>query len=341
MPSALPRPSETIFPLLEDSQSEVPRLRVSKESFRPEQLDLFWRFVSERQWIWHRRFVEMRKPPWTEDVILQKVRFTNVYRELDPGTEFAIHQILEKPISAKDKIFNIMLYRLIGNEETFLKVGLQSVSGFDRAKLASGLKFIRDIERKRPFSNAYIVSSYVQMGSHDKIENVAKLFSKLVDRFEDFFGRLMNARSAEDAFLVIREMYGFGDFLAYQILVDLLYPIKSDGGRVLGFSHDDWAVAGPGARRGIDLLLRAGTRANELEVMRWLQLHQRTEFKRLKLEFPYLTTSEGNQVEISLSNIENCLCEFNKYVNAASRGRIRRKFVASTTQSLSNWIRTS
>jgi len=282
----------------------------------------------------------MNKPPWTKDVILQTVRFTNVYRELDPGTVFAVQQILETSTSTQDKIFNIMLYRLIGSEETFSKIGLQSLREFNEAELKSKLKFIRDVEGHRPFSNAYIVSSYVQMGSRDKVENVAKLLSKLRDNFGMLFQRLISARSAQEAFQALREQYGFGNFLSYQILVDLLYPIKINGGKsILPFSHDDWAIAGPGAKRGIELLIPEGARSNELDVMRWLRDQQRKEFSRLKLEFPYLRDEKGTQIEITLSNIENCLCEFSKYASALSRGRIRRRFLVPNTPALTKWLR--
>jgi len=283
--------------------------------------------------------VEKKSPPWTEDPVLRSVRFTNVYRELDPGTKFAVRSILEQPISTKDKIFNIMLYRLIGRLETFSKIGLQSLSTFSPSMLESRLKLIRDVEGKPPFSNAYTVSSYAQMGSHDKIENVARLFSTLHDKFEELFDRITNARSAEGAFNAIRSAYGFGVFLSYQVLVDLLYPIESNGGRaILPFSHDDWAIAGPGAQRGIRLLLKQNHAANDLQVMRWLRNNQRSEFARLKLGFSYLVDTEGNEIEISLSNIENCLCEFSKYESVNERGKARRRFDPFATQGLTKWL---
>src|SRR4051794_22718625 len=79
----------------------------------PERRALFWRFLHERQRVWQRRFVQRCPPPWTEDPVLQSERFTNVYRELDPGTQYALMAILETTHAKEDKIFNILLYRLI------------------------------------------------------------------------------------------------------------------------------------------------------------------------------------------------------------------------------------
>lgn len=312
---------------------------LTRQVFRSERLDTFWRFVYKRQEVWYRRFVKKASPPWSDDPILQSVRFTNVYRELDPGTQFAVREILEQPISVGDKVFNIMIYRLIGREETFARIGLQRVSLFNPSSLRSKLKLIRDVENKPPFSDAYIVSSYVQMGSHDKIDNVTQIFSDLASNFGKFLDRLMTAPSAESAFETVRSPYGYGTFLAYQILVDLLYPLRSNGGKaILPFSQDDWAIAGPGAVRGLSALLNPTVKIDSLEAMRWLHGNQETEFPRLGLEFRYLTDGAGRRREISLSNIENCLCEFGKYINASEGGKVRRKFSQPPKERLTEWI---
>src|SRR5437773_4525673 len=157
---------------------------VSRESFTAEVLESFWRFVCERQWVWHRRFVERKFPPWTDDPILQTTRFTNVYRELDPGTQYALREILETGLPIRDKIFNVMLYRLIGRTETFAAIGAQHVSSFDSSFLEKTLRFIRDVKGKPPFSGAYVVSTYLRMGSRDKVVNIARLFDELAKIFD-------------------------------------------------------------------------------------------------------------------------------------------------------------
>jgi hypothetical protein len=303
---------------------------VSREYFDYELLESFWRFICERQQIWHKRFVERQLPPWTKDEILKTTRFTNVYRELDPGTQFALREILETTLPIQDKIFNVMLYRLIGRTETFSAIGLQHVSSFDPSFLEKTLRFIRDVEGKPPFSGAYIVSTYLRMGSRDKVVNIARLFDALAKIFHRVYDSILACRSAKDVFHELRRVYGFGTFLAYQVLVDLLYPLKINEGRpILPFTHNDWAIAGPGAKRGIEVLLSSHVGANELRVMRWLHEHQQTEFERLRLAFPYLRDQYGDPVPISLSNIENCLCEFYKYIKIRSgTGRARRRFVA-------------
>jgi hypothetical protein len=301
---------------------------ISYEHFQHDRLDLFWRVICERQSIWSRRFIHRLPPPWTDDDTLREERFTNVYRELDPGTQYVIKEILETKASKPDKIFNTMLYRLIGRSETHSAIGFQYLTTFDPDNLEHSLKRLRDIKGIHIFTAAYMVSGYTLMGSRDKVENVARLFALLHKEFDAFYKRIHSCSSSAQVYDVIRTACGFGNFLAYQVLVDLLYPLEVyEWTPLLPYSHDDWASAGPGAQRGISMLLKEGLKADHLDVMRWLRFNQKAEFDRLGLEFPCLVDHEGRNVEISLANIQNCLCEFHKYVKISEgTGRGRRKF---------------
>lgn len=298
-----------------------------RSSLDAESLDLFWQFIAERQKVWYRRVVEGRSAPWTDDEILQEYRFTNVYRELDPGTQYVIQNILEEDASRRDKIFNVMLYRLIGRLETHEYLRFQSLDSFDAAEFEEQLKHRRDNLGETVFTGAYMVSGYSQMGSSDKVENVAALFEELADN-PTFFDDILSAKSLVDAYDLIRSQLGFGNFLSYQVLVDLLYPVDYyDGDSVLPFSPDDWSSPGPGAQKGLKQLVMEFNGFDRLDVMRWLRQNQQQEFDRLDLDFPYLETEGGSRLELSLANIQNCLCEFYKYHKILhSNGRARRCF---------------
>jgi hypothetical protein len=321
---------------------------VDRSTFNQHRLDLFWWFVCERQTIWRKRVVERLPPPWTDDPVLQTERFTNVYRELDPGTRYAIDEILERDESPPDKIFNVMLYRLIGRKETHQSLGFQRLACFSGDHLRRTLRDIRD-SGQPPFTAAYMVGAYTSMGTRDKVENVARLFERLAGNFQSIYQRINVSSSAEEVHAVLASVYGFGDFLAYQVLVDLLYPLRVDGGEpLLPFSHNDWAKAGPGARRGIRIMVsyaeqypshrprkhrgvlpyEQAPQPSDLAVMRSLRDHQDDEFRRLGRDFPYLTDSGNRPVQLTLANVQNCLCEFHKYVKIRDgTGRGRRKIV--------------
>lgn len=308
-------------------------------NFRNDRLNIFWWFICERQKIWHKRFVERAKPPWTKDLTMQKERFTNVYRELDPGTQYAIKNILESNAPKQDKIFNIMIYRLIGRSETHSAIGFQKLATFNYKNFERRLKEIR--RKGIPvFTAAYTVSGYSKMGSKDKIENVSKIFENLQKNFEMFYAQIESSSNLQEVYDAIRSQSGFGNFLAYQVLVDLLYPLKIYGNKpLIPFSSDDWAVAGPGARKGIILLIRKESNASQLDVMRWLRDNQISEFKRLNLKFPFLKNENGENILISLANIQNCLCEFYKLFKIKNQlGRGKRKFVPKTSSNFYSQI---
>lgn len=300
---------------------------ISRQDFNLERLDLFWRFVFERQTVWRRRFILRQPPPWTSDPVLEKTHFTNVYRELDPGTQYAIENILEQEEPRPDKVFNVMVYRLIGRSETHAALGFMNLGRFDPTDFEGRLKRLR--KSGHPvFTGAYMVSGYTQMGSHDKVENVARIFGSISATFPTFYDQLVSSKDAPHAFWTIKTQPGFGTFLAFQVLVDLLYPLKAYQGRpVLEVDDCDWAVAGPGALRGIRMLLRSNVRKSPLAVMRWLRDMQDEGFERLGLRFPFLEDTRGGRMAISLANVQNCLCEFHKYVKVRDgTGRARLKF---------------
>lgn len=297
------------------------------EKLDRDKLNLFWKFIYERQKIWQKRVVDEENPPWTKDEIIQNNRFTNIYRELDPGTQYAIQNILEQDASRQDKIFNIMIYRLIGRSETHSFLGFQKICDFEPKAFEEKLKGRRDEQGETIFTGAYMVAGYSQMGSSDKVENISLLFERIANDYSKEIRHLPSEDTLQEAYNTMHSIPGFGKFLAYQVIVDLLYPVKAyNGDSLLPFTPDDWAKAGPGARKGVKAL-RTKSGLRYPDVMKWLRNNQRSEFQRLNINFPFLKDGDGNEKEISLANIQNCLCEFYKYNKIReNEGRARRRF---------------
>ncbi len=65
-----------------------------------------------------------------------------------------------------------------------------------------------------------------------------------------------------------------------------------------------------------------------------LRQHQNDEFDRLGLDVPFFETEDGDRLELSIANIQNCLCELYKYhKNPYTNGRGRRCFQDSEARS--------
>jgi hypothetical protein len=276
---------------------------------------------------------------------------------LDPGTQYAIQAILDLDEPAPDRVFNVMLYRLVGRAATHAHVGFQRLAEFDVDAFESALVARRDGDGDGPgepvFTGAYLVAGYAGYGSSDKVENVARLFGDVRDRFDGFWADVEAASGPEDVYAAICGLPGFGNFLAYQVLVDLLYPLPAHGGEsLLPYSPNEWAAAGPGAKEGLGVLVgervdgaaAGGASADgaaadreaadgpvadvtDLEAMRWLRGNLGAEFDRLGVDFVWLRDVDGERIEPSLADVQNCCCEFYKYERVRTgEGRTRRRF---------------
>lgn len=289
------------------------------------ELENFWRFVYERHSIWHRRFILRQPYPWTDDPILRKNKFTNLYRELDPGTKFSVEHILKRDALQPDIVFNVMLYRLMCSIPTYNTYGFHPVAEFDQDEFYNCLCEIYNSGHP-VFGNAYLISPYSSMGSDYKFENVARLFGLLKREFPAFWKRVVQADEMEGLWKAINHQYGFGPFLAYQVVVDLTYPLtdKPKTG-IFPFSQNEWAKLGPGAKRGFNRLALGHDRLGGL---RWLRDTQREAFAGLGLDFPFLRNARGEEVELTLANLQNGLCEFSKFrAIQEGKGKAQRLYI--------------
>lgn len=301
--------------------------------FNNVELDRFWNFVHERHSVYHRRFIlRLPREQWTDDPVLQRFKFTNIYRELDPGTIYAVDEILSRDDSRReDRVFNLMLYRLMCSIPTYEGFGFRSLDEWTEKDFDDYL-CDRYNAGGPVFGNAYLVSPYSSMGSTFKFRNVARLFGHIHQGFAEFFQRLDTAPTMEKAWKVISGLYGFGPFLAYQVLVDLTYPLPRTKYRsaIIPLDQNEWARLGPGALRGYARVAPYDYSPQSLHGLRWLHQNQRSEFKRLGLDFPFRLSPSG-EVELSLPNLQNAFCEFHKFRSIQDgTGKTQRLFVPST-----------
>lgn len=309
---------------------------VNRELFHPLYLDLFWQFIAERQLVWWRRSVLKQEGPWTKDVVMQNEFITNVYRELDPGTIYVLRNILETSNHPADKIFNVMMFRLMGSQiETHQALGFQEYKKFKPATFTKKLQTL-DAAGTKVFGDSYRVAPYQDEGGSSKIENVGLLFGRLAVDFEETYKSLKATTSARSLWDGIKAVRGLGDFLAFQIMCDLLYPIEMMNGQpMFPYTHNDWAIPGPGAKNGMMQLVRPGlVPSSYLDAMEWLRDNMHEELKRLDLPFMYLANSDGSAKYLHTADIQSCLCEFFKYSRIwSSQSRAVRKFKPMTASS--------
>jgi alpha-glutamyl/putrescinyl thymine pyrophosphorylase clade 1 len=95
----------------------------------------FLEFVEERHRIWERRQAGSPQP-WTDNPILASHKFTNVYRWLDPGSQFVIEELQDLELSPSDNLMRFFLYRHTGRVETWEWLKLWLYEGVARPQAA-------------------------------------------------------------------------------------------------------------------------------------------------------------------------------------------------------------
>jgi hypothetical protein len=279
-------------------------------------LDDFWRFVCERQDIWHRRFVLKELPPWTEDEILSKYKFTNVYRELDKGTLFIVDNIINHLGAYNhDILFNILIYRLFNKEDTFLTMGFQEVETFDADEVVKVLEAYQDLGNKL-WSPAYMVTGRRFADFDDKLRNIiiGVVQNDIIENWDDIWETVQTG-SMKEVWQRFTEIACFKGFMGYECVIDINY---SD---IVDFNENDFVNPGPGCKRGIsyivgdhDIIAGKGkgvgkwTNGQFVKFIKYLRRTQDKHFDRLGLNF-----KQYNGRPLTDRNIEHSLCEYNKY----------------------------
>jgi len=290
---------------------------------RQEIFDTYWKFAVKRQEIFINRLRGVAEP-WTDDPILLKYKFCNVYRASDRVSQFLIKNVIYKGNQENaDVVFRILLFKLFNKIETweYLQQVLGEVSliTFDVNKYAAVLQKKLDAGAKI-YSNAYILCANKAFGYDRKHMNHLALIHKMCVE-DNIAKRLVETKSLEEVFDLLKTYPLIGDFMAYQLAIDLNYST------VINFSENDFTVAGPGAQRGIRKCFIDTGGMNDAAVIQWMQEHQHEEFKRLGLKFQSL----GGR-ELQLIDCQNLFCEVDKYCRVqfpevtSSRTRIKNTF---------------
>lgn len=312
--------------------------------YNAENMRMFWvNMIFERHRIWHRRFIQgLPRKEWTEDKIFQDNKFTNVYRELDKGTIVLLDHILDKGPDI-EVFFNILLYRLVNNYDTWLEdIGYQKIVEGWKDKPWDRLR--KRQEKGIPvWCTAHVVSGYPNFPGPDgkptdsKIDKIHWMFDQIYKNIDDLWEKIQAADTFEQVYKVLlKEVNGYGPFLSYEVAVDLTYGSNP----LILFTEDEWANAGPGAKRGISILFgeKLAKGVDHNDVMVWLRDNQDKFFTEYGVNFKEIAYRSK---PMTLRNIEHCLCEFFKYykvTNGAGKCRMRFEPTSTYKNTRHNWL---
>ena len=290
--------------------------------------DTYWRFAAERQEVFFRK-LEGREPPWTNDPVIARHKFTNAYRASDRVSQYLIRNVIyEGEQSVPEVFFRTILFKLFNKIETWelLKSNLGTISweGYSFSRL-DGLLSRARASKTRIYSAAYIMPSRGgSFGYRQKHRNHLKLLERMME--DEVPHRIADAASMSKAFETLRSYPMIGDFLAYQFVTDLNYS------EICHFSEMEFVVPGPGARDGIHKCFTDFSGLSEPDIIRLVTDRQEYEFERLGLTFRSLW---GRRLQ--LIDCQNLFCEVSKYARVVhpevagvnSRSRIKQVYRAS------------
>ena len=262
-----------------------------------DRLDLYFYWIHERETIRINKEVLQHEPPWTDDPILQKFKFCQVFREEDRTTRWFKRHI--RNVWRDDP--KVLMATVIFRWFNFIETGRTLVRHnlhieWDRKKA------IEEITKQDQWiTGAYIIKTPNRM---DKVTGVAECISHMWGDREKLVNRILDSKSLEKAWMILRDYPYMGPFMAYEVITDLRHTyLLREATDIL-----TWANAGPGAMRGLNRL--AG---------RDLDFSRRThpwndEMRELwELSRERLNPNLINLDSFEMREIEGGLCEFDKY----------------------------
>lgn len=263
----------------------------------------YW--ITERQAILNRRRAGEKKP-WTKDPILQSYRFCNVRREDDTVTIWVRKNWREPYEGHENMAFAMLVARLVNWPATLSALGFPTTVDVNYMDVYFTQVMHRQFTMSdKVFSGAYIVST----------NGVAMDKSEYLERYvlTPAFGplRSMPRTSLEDAYEYLIRLNAVGSFIAGQVIADLKYTSVLRDARDWNY----WCAKGPGSMRGLNRV------AGHPLGMKWNNQQFVRKLSELRIQLDVEADIEG---PLCLQDLQNCLCEFDKYMRTKNgEGRPR------------------
>jgi hypothetical protein len=291
---------------------------------RQEVLDAYWRLAAERQRIFFGRLAG-KPSPWTEDPILEEYKFCNAYRASDRVSQYLIREVIyaRGDYTAADDVLRIVLFRLFSKPGTWdlLVEALGDVTVETFRSDAFGRVLDEAFANGRKlYTGAFILCANRAFGHERKHRNHLALLEMML-RPGGLPQSLAAATSLRESYELLTGYPLIGPFMAYQLAIDLNYS------ELCSFSENEYAVAGPGAKRGIAKCFVDTAGWDDNRVIRWMADRQDDEFERLGIDFESLYGRPLQAIDI-----QNLFCELDKYSRVAfpelksNRTRIKARF---------------
>lgn len=297
-----------------------------KKPKRSNVYDTYWQFADKRFKVFVKRISDSIGP-WTDDPIICKNRFTNVFRASDRVSQYLINlQYQEEDL--EEILFKTIIFKIFNKIETYnyLEKELKQINS-----KSFSIEEYNDVLTKRLsskktiYSAAYIMPSPGNVfGYKYKHTNHLALISKMIK--DNLSVRILECKSLEEVYKLLLSYPSIGNFLAFQYSIDINYSVLTN------FSEMDFVVAGPGAKNGILKCFESLGDYTFEDTIKLMADEQKDEFERLGI-MPLNLWGRPLQ----LIDCQNLFCEVDKYLRVSNpeiggnskRTRIKQKFKVS------------
>ena len=283
-------------------------------TLNPRRVDDLFRFIQERHNIWRLRYVEKKPGPWTHDPILRKFRFCNVYRELDRVTLWIAANWRTPHRDDPDLWFAMVVARLVNWPNTLAEMKYPvpwHPQDFLQA-LESRMK-----KNYKVFTGAYMIHAGRTGESKARYLSRHVLTPIWVDRKKI---RPKKRDTLFSFYVRLSECPDMGSFMTGQVIADA----KHEGVLKTAVDWADWAISGPGSLRGLNRVYERDKKA------KWREEEWQEHLDKLREKINPKVLEHG-MPHISAQDLQNCLCEFDKYERVRlGEGRPRSLFVPGT-----------
>jgi len=239
-----------------------------------------------------------RKP----DSIITTYRFCNVRRNDDRVTKFVLNEFLPSFKETPHVWFAVVVARLFNNEPTLADIAEFSLP-FKPVQMRNRLHS-RKADGQRNFNAAYIVSTNGRR--MDKVDYVIDCILKPLWEKRAAITASLKGATLDQAQELFMAQQGMASFMAAQVLADLKYlePRRWP-------DFHTFASSGPGSKRGLNRVLgRALTDPLREPIFREYLLELRKKVNDV------LMSKYGWTEPLTAQDLQNCLCEFDKYERA-------------------------
>ncbi len=246
-------------------------------------------------WIQERESIRLKKEagkpwPWTDDTILSTYRFTNVRRMDDKVSKWLLENWLTPFKDHPNMLVAVAMARFFNLPNILGMIGFPKK--WDPEK-------IKDKIRCHKWGGNVVFNAAYMVRGTDGEDKVASVIDYTVHPlFVD--PPAINTHSMEETHAALKDRYGFGSFMAGQVVADLRWGLTGEWK-----DKKTWAPVGPGSSRGLCRLFGKPLRLVKQKVFEG-QLAALIQILRKEL-----STSIADRLEAI--DYQNCLCETDKY----------------------------